>query len=58
MAGPPGESLPQRYAQIMNDVEAHAAGKFTDDATLLLIAVNDRPDAVITQSATPMQSNA
>jgi len=42
----------------MNDVEAHAAGKFTDDATLLLIAVNDRPEAVITQSATPMQSNA
>jgi sigma-B regulation protein RsbU (phosphoserine phosphatase) len=58
MAGAPGESLPQRYAQIMNDVEAHAAGKFTDDATLLLISVHDRPEAVITQSATPMQSSA
>jgi sigma-B regulation protein RsbU (phosphoserine phosphatase) len=58
LAGPPGESLPQRYAQIMNDVETHAAGKFADDATLLLIAVNDRPETAITHSATPMQSNA
>jgi sigma-B regulation protein RsbU (phosphoserine phosphatase) len=57
LAGPPGESLPQRYAQIMNDVETHAAGKFADDATLLLIAVNDRPETAITHSATPMQSN-
>ena len=52
------ESLPERYAQIMNDVKRHAAGKFADDATLLLISVNDRSHAMASQSATQMQSSA
>jgi sigma-B regulation protein RsbU (phosphoserine phosphatase) len=58
VAGPQEESLPERYAQIMNDVKKHAAGEFTDDATLLLISVNDRSYAVASQSATQMQSSA
>lgn len=58
VAGPQEESLEQRYAQIMNDVGKHAAGKFTDDATLLLISVNDRSYAAATQPAGQMQSRA
>ncbi len=58
VAGPPEEFLPQRYAQIMTDVGKHAAGKFSDDATLLLISVNDRSYAPVIQPAAQMQSNA
>jgi len=43
--GPKQEALPDRYAEIMNHVRKHAAGKFTDDATLLLIAVNEDAQA-------------
>ena len=58
LAGPPDEGLPERYAQIMNDVKKHAADKFTDDATLLLISVNDSSHAAASQSAAQMQSSA
>lgn len=58
VAGRQEESLQQRYAQIMNDVGKHAAGKFTDDATLLLIAVNDKSYAATSQPAAQMQSSA
>ncbi|MGA7459702.1 MAG: fused response regulator/phosphatase [Candidatus Korobacteraceae bacterium] len=58
VAGPQEESLQQRYAQIMSDVGKHAAGKFTDDATLLLISVNDSSHAAATQPAAQMQSSA
>ena len=58
VAGPQEESLQQRYAQIMSDVGKHSAGKFTDDATLLLISVNDRSYSAATQPAAQMQSSA
>lgn len=58
VAGPQEESLQQRYAKIMSDVGTHAAGKFTDDATLLLISVNDRSYAAATQPAAQMQNSA
>jgi len=58
VAGPQEEPLPERYAQIMNKVKDHAAGKFTDDATLLLISVNDSSYAAASQSAAQMQSSA
>jgi serine phosphatase RsbU (regulator of sigma subunit) len=52
------ESLPQRYAKIMKAVQEHAAGKFTDDATLLLISVSDTSPTTTSQSAAQMQSTA
>ena len=58
VAGPQDETLQQRYAKIMSDVGTHAAGKFTDDATLLLISVNDRSHAAGTQPAAQMQNSA
>jgi len=58
VAGWQEESLPERYAQIMNDVKKHAADKFTDDATLLLISVNGGSYAATSQSVAQMQSNA
>jgi phosphoserine phosphatase RsbU/P len=58
VGGPEDESLPQRYAQIMKDVQQHAAGKFADDATLLLISITDSSYAAASQSAAQMQSSA
>ena len=58
VAGLQDESLQQRYAKIMSDVGKHAAGKFTDDATLLLISINDRSHAAGTQPAAQMQNSA
>jgi sigma-B regulation protein RsbU (phosphoserine phosphatase) len=58
VAGPQEESLQQRYTKIMSDVGKHAAGKFTDDATLLLISVNDSSHAAATQPAAQMRSSA
>ncbi len=57
VAGQQEESLPQRYAQIMSNVSKHAAGKFADDATLLLIAVDDASYAAASPSAAQMQSS-
>jgi sigma-B regulation protein RsbU (phosphoserine phosphatase) len=57
VAGSQPESLPQRYAQIMSNVSKHAAGKFADDATLLLIAVDDASCATASPSAAQMQSS-
>ena len=51
IGGSDGESLPERYAEIMNHVRTHAAGKFADDATLLLIAVNDSSQAAASSTA-------
>jgi len=51
IAGADGESLPERYAQIMDSVRAHAADQFTDDATLLLIAVDESSPASACQAA-------
>lgn len=55
--GPKHEPLADRYEQIMNNVRKHAAGKFTDDATLLLIAVNDEAQARASHPA-QMRSSA
>jgi sigma-B regulation protein RsbU (phosphoserine phosphatase) len=52
------EAPPQHYAQLMNTVRAHADGKLTDDATLLLIAINESADAAASQSAEKMRSTA
>jgi len=57
-AGFEDESLPERYAQIMHHVRKHAAGKFVDDATLLLIAVDAVSHASASDSATQMRSSA
>lgn len=58
VAGPEDETMEQRYAQIMDRVRAHAAGKFADDATLLLLAVNDGATVAASTSATQMRSSA
>ena len=58
VAGPDGETMEQRYTQIMDKVSAHAAGKFTDDATLLLLAVNDRASLAVSSSTAQMRSSA
>ncbi len=50
------ETLPQRYTQIMREVQKHAAGKFTDDATLLLISVADSARASASPSAAQAHS--
>ncbi len=52
------ESLPERYERILNSVRTHAADKFADDATLLLIAVSDSAQAVTSCSATQMRTSA
>ena len=41
VAGAEDETMEQRYGHIMGQVRGHANGKFSDDATLLLLAVND-----------------
>lgn len=51
------ESLPQRYAEIMSNVSKHAAGKFTDDATLLLIVVGESTSAPLAHSAAEMRTS-
>lgn len=57
IAGRPEEELVERYAQIMDSVRSHAAGKFADDATILLIAVGEASEVPASQSA-KMQSSA
>jgi sigma-B regulation protein RsbU (phosphoserine phosphatase) len=58
VAGPEGETMEQRYSQIMDQVKVHAAGKFTDDATLLLLAVNGGAPETVSSPATHMRSSA
>jgi len=59
VGGSADETLPQRYTQIMDDVRTHAAGKFTDDATLLLISVSDNSySGAVSQSTAQMRSSA
>lgn len=57
LAGPDNETMPQRYGEIMNGVRAHSDGKFTDDATLVLLAVNDAANSGAARSAAPMRSS-
>ncbi len=52
------EAMEQRYAQIMEQVRAHAAGKFTDDATLVLLSVKEAVPAPPLRSASQMRTTA
>lgn len=56
VGGPAEESLEQRYAHIMDEVRAHASRGFTDDATLLMLAVNEGATAAM--SSAHMRSSA
>ncbi len=47
----PDQALQEQYQQIMEAVSHHASGKFTDDATLLLISVLDGPQRVVKKIA-------
>ena len=58
IAAATGESMPERYARIMDTVRQHAAGKFADDATLLLIAIDEAAPLATSQSASQMRSSA
>jgi phosphoserine phosphatase RsbU/P len=52
------ESIQDRYATIMDKVSAHAAGKFTDDATLLLLSVREAAPATSSHSSAQMRTTA
>ena len=52
------EALPEHYHQIMHSVRTHAAGKFADDATLMLLAVGPRSRAMASQNAAEVRSSA
>ncbi len=56
-AGEGDEPLPERYALIMDRVRGHAAGKFVDDATLLLISVTSTTRAVAAQPSAQVGSD-
>ena len=56
--GPENETMEARYAEIMDQVRAHASGKFTDDATLLLLSVNEAVAAALSQTSAQMRSTA
>ncbi len=58
LEGPVNETMQDRYAAIMDKVRAHAAGKFTDDATLLLLSVNDAAPATASRASIQMRSMA
>jgi len=57
MATADHQGLSEHYAQLMNNVRNHAAGKLTDDATLLLIAINETVDAAASRLAGQMRSS-
>jgi sigma-B regulation protein RsbU (phosphoserine phosphatase) len=50
--------LPQQYARMIGKVREHARGKFTDDATLLLIGISGAAQAAVAQPSAQMQSRA
>ncbi|HTV66167.1 MAG TPA: SpoIIE family protein phosphatase [Bryocella sp.] len=52
------QPLTERYAQIMNSVRSYAAGKFTDDATLLLLAINEGAQAAVSRAAATDEDDA
>jgi serine phosphatase RsbU (regulator of sigma subunit) len=58
VGGPEDESMEQRYGHIMDRVRHHANGKFRDDATLLVLAVNEATPAAMSSSTTQMRSSA
>jgi hypothetical protein len=48
--------LPGRHARVLQAVREYADGKFTDDATLVLIAVGASPKATTSKIADPAWS--
>ena len=58
VAGPAEETMEQRYRHIMDKVRHHANGKFRDDATLLVLAINEGTSAAVSSTAAPMRSSA
>ncbi|MGC2112094.1 MAG: fused response regulator/phosphatase [Candidatus Korobacteraceae bacterium] len=54
----PEGDLPQQYASMIGKVREHAAGNFTDDATLLLISVTSSAHAVAARPSAHLQSRA
>ncbi|HUI83559.1 MAG TPA: SpoIIE family protein phosphatase [Candidatus Binatia bacterium] len=57
-AGAADEPLAQCYAEIMECVRRHACGRFSDDATLLLLTVAEHSYAAAGNSAGQMRSSA
>ena len=53
---PPEQSLEQHHASIIGNVRQHAAGNFTDDATLLLISIDGNRQAAAPQSSAQMRT--
>ncbi len=58
VGGPEQEAMEQRYGAIMDEVRTHAAGKFTDDATLVLLSVNDAVPPPPSRSTPQMRTSA
>ena len=58
VAGPDDESMPDRYTEIMNSVRAHSAGKFGDDATLVLLSIKEAAPAMVSRSSAQMRTTA
>jgi sigma-B regulation protein RsbU (phosphoserine phosphatase) len=58
VGGPENETMPERYAHIMDHVRAHSAGRFADDATLLLLSVGEAAYAAVSHSSAHMRSSA
>jgi len=53
-----GGDLPGHHARVLQAVRQYADGKFTDDATLVLIAVGGRSHATAYRTADPAWSQA
>lgn len=58
VGGPDDEGMEQRYAHIMEKVSRYANGKFRDDATMLVLAINDGASATLPSSTAQMRSTA
>lgn len=53
---PADQSLQQHHASIIDNVRQHAAGNFTDDATLLLISMLDSSTAAVNQPSAQIRT--
>jgi serine phosphatase RsbU (regulator of sigma subunit) len=56
--GPEHEAMEGRYERIMDQVRGHAAGQFTDDATLVLLSVNEAVPAPPLRSTSSIRTTA
>ncbi len=55
IAGPDEETMAERYGEIMKGVRAYAEGKFTDDATLVLLSIGESSHAAVTRSVSQIR---